>query len=362
MAIDILKLREPITGDDPCGPDLGDTPEVGGLDVLVRGKPGVQYGSFVQPAEEPDWADVEEQCAAVLTRSKDLRALTYLTVALLRRHGYAGLRDGLGLLRHTLENFWEGVYPRLDPDDQNDPMQRRNILESLAPPPDAVDQFLQMKERVLDAPLCESRRFGKIGLRQVLWAAGELTAPAVTDANPPDAGIVQGAFDDAEPAALERQAQAIGEAAGHIRAIDVRLQQVVAGFVAPSLAELGQWVERAEKEVAGQIARRGIGAVPAAGADAAASAVSDGAVRAAAAPAAGPGSIQSADDVLKALDLIGAFYQKHEPSSPLPLLLLRARRLVGKSFTEIIQDLSPDAMRQIEVITGAVADGAKEPG
>ena len=67
------------------------------------------------------------------------------------------------------------------------------------------------------------------------------------------------------------------------------------------------------------------------------------------------GAVNSAQDVINALDKICDYYNRREPSSPIPLLLKRARRLVGKSFADIIQDLSPDAMNQIKVISGANA-------
>ena len=64
------------------------------------------------------------------------------------------------------------------------------------------------------------------------------------------------------------------------------------------------------------------------------------------------GRITSNQDVLKALDMIIAYYTQSEPSSPVPLLIKRAKRLVGKSFVDIIRDLSPDAMSQVKMVSG----------
>jgi type VI secretion system protein ImpA len=50
--------------------------------------------------------------------------------------------------------------------------------------------------------------------------------------------------------------------------------------------------------------------------------------------------------------MIIRYYEQHEPSSPLPLLLKRAKRLVGRSFVDIIRDISPDAMTQVQVVSG----------
>ena len=59
------------------------------------------------------------------------------------------------------------------------------------------------------------------------------------------------------------------------------------------------------------------------------------------------------DDVLLLIDKICAYYARAEPSSPVPLLLKRARRLVNKEFIEIMRDLAPDGLAQIELIRGA---------
>ena len=47
---------------------------------------------------------------------------------------------------------------------------------------------------------------------------------------------------------------------------------------------------------------------------------------------------------------------KNEPSSPVPILLKRAKRLVGKNFEELLRDLTPDAVRQMRVFTGEDED------
>jgi type VI secretion system protein ImpA len=62
--------------------------------------------------------------------------------------------------------------------------------------------------------------------------------------------------------------------------------------------------------------------------------------------------VRSTDDVLLAIDRICQYYERSEPSSPVPLLLRRARRLVCKSFLDIIDDLAPDSIGHIRTITG----------
>jgi type VI secretion system protein ImpA len=67
------------------------------------------------------------------------------------------------------------------------------------------------------------------------------------------------------------------------------------------------------------------------------------------------GGINDRQDVLRALDLICDYYARSEPSSPVPLLLQRARKLASKDFMEIIMDLAPDSLAQIQLIAGSEA-------
>jgi type VI secretion system protein ImpA len=65
------------------------------------------------------------------------------------------------------------------------------------------------------------------------------------------------------------------------------------------------------------------------------------------------GPIQSREDVIRSLDQVCDWYARNEPSSPVPLLLRRAKRLVNKSFLEAVQDLSPSGVTEVQTIAGA---------
>ena len=64
------------------------------------------------------------------------------------------------------------------------------------------------------------------------------------------------------------------------------------------------------------------------------------------------GEIGNRDDVLRSLDRILAYYTRHEPSSPLPVLLNRAKNLVHADFEAIVRNLIPDGMSQFENLRG----------
>jgi type VI secretion system protein ImpA len=64
------------------------------------------------------------------------------------------------------------------------------------------------------------------------------------------------------------------------------------------------------------------------------------------------GDIRSPEDVKRLIDRMCDFYARTEPSSPVPIVLRRAQRLVGKNFWEILTDLSPSALDSVKTISG----------
>jgi type VI secretion system protein ImpA len=64
------------------------------------------------------------------------------------------------------------------------------------------------------------------------------------------------------------------------------------------------------------------------------------------------GEVTSREDAIRMLDKITDYFNRNEPSSPVPILLRRAKRLVSKSFMEIVKDLAPDGLSQVERIRG----------
>jgi type VI secretion system protein ImpA len=66
------------------------------------------------------------------------------------------------------------------------------------------------------------------------------------------------------------------------------------------------------------------------------------------------GEIRSRDDAVKVLELVCNYLERHEPSNPAPLFIRRAQRLIKKNFLEIVRDLMPDSLSQLEKLAGDV--------
>jgi type VI secretion system protein ImpA len=71
-----------------------------------------------------------------------------------------------------------------------------------------------------------------------------------------------------------------------------------------------------------------------------------------------PDRISSRDDFVKCLDLVVAFYDRTEPSSPIPHLARRVRRMVHMDFVELMEDLAPSGLKEFRLLAG-VPDNKK---
>jgi type VI secretion system protein ImpA len=294
-------------------------------------------GSLVVPAQEPDWDTVGKAAVALLGKTKDLRVALHLTRALLNTDGFAGLRDGLAVLRGLVERYWDGVFPRLDPDEGNDPTIRVNVLMGLCD--SAADT-----DRVRTVHLVTSRSSGRFSLRDLAIASGEL--PPVSGTEPPANAAIDGAFAEVAVADLQATAHSLRASLEHLAALETVVGAHVGDAYGPDFSKLSGLLAQAHKVLVARLERRGVTSAPLA---------SDSPSDAAAgnpAPPALTGAVASREDVVRLLDRICDYYQRQEPSSPVPLLLQRCKRLVSANFLEIVRDVAPDAVPQVEILRG----------
>lgn len=345
--IDVDALLLPVTGDDPCGPDLEYDPEMRELEQSAQGKPEQHIGETFVPAEEPDWRDVRQRALALFDRTKDLRVAAYLVRALLRTSAFPGLADGLAVVRGLVEQHWEPLHPRLDPDDDNDPTMRVNIVMGLCDPEDFLGH-------VRNTPLVSAAALGRFSLRDLQLASGE--APPTASETPASMASIEGAFLEADLESLTLTAQSLDAALEHLRELESRITDHVGSSSAPNLDPLRRMIFQAAKIVKEKVAMRTGGEAPsgAESLDGQAPAGAPGAGRQAG--QALTGEIRSREDVVRALDKIIDYYQRSEPSSPLPILVRRCKRLVTAGFEDIVKNLIPDGLTQLESIKGPQED------
>ncbi|MGV7210349.1 type VI secretion system protein TssA [Oxalobacteraceae bacterium A2-2] len=340
--IDTDEFLQELDSASPCGPDLEYDPDFVALEVDVLGKPEVQYGDTITPAVPPDWKLVAKAARALLARSRDLRPALHLLRASLALHGVPGLADGLRLIERLLAERWDSVHPQLDADDGMDPTLRINSLAVL------TDRTTVLKD-LKEATLVVLPGLGPLSLRTLEIANGELAAPEGTEKIA--TASLELALRDTNAEALAVARDALARACESATNIELLLERHVGRAQSLNLEGLIRLLKRGRDFLASQDQDQAQAEAAAEGDDEA-DYVSDGAGGTPRRAAGISGEIASRDDVVRMLDKLIGYYERHEPSSPLPLLLLRAKRLVPKSFMEIMEDIAPDAVHQVNVLRG----------
>ena len=337
MKATVDSLLEPISAENPCGQDIGYDPQFVELDTLLQGKQETQFAA----AEEPDWKAITDRCLELFQRSKDLRIAVRLSLGLLKTEGLPGFRDGLLVLKGLIERYWEPVYPRLDPDDGNDPLERVNIISSLATPAGTFGDPLQVLARLRQAPLSASPQLGRVSMADIDHSVSGTAAEGTQVLS---SSQIQGAFRSTPPEKLREIYDAVVGAQGAVKEIDDLLTKTVGSSRAVAFDSLASSLKDLLKTLA-----------PYAAPNESVDAAGESTGTAGEARADGPGisgSVRSRQDVIRVLDQVCDFYRRTEPSSPVPLILQRARRLVDMDFVQLLTDLAPESLNQINVIAG----------
>jgi type VI secretion system protein ImpA len=111
-------LLAPIAGDNPSGANLRYDPVYDQIKEARRQDDAGPQGDWQRERKLADYRLVAELSSKVIAeRSKDLQLAVWLTEAALHREKFAGLLQGLDLLRGLLEQFWETFYPEIEDDD-----------------------------------------------------------------------------------------------------------------------------------------------------------------------------------------------------------------------------------------------------
>lgn len=338
----VESLLSPISEARPSGDDLEYDPAFTALEADARPKEEQQFGDTVIPAVEPEWRVLIGNATELLGRSKDVRVAVLVLRAATRTQGIAGFSLGLTLLLELLERFWDTIHPQLDADDDNDPTMR---LNALAPLGDSNNGCIVLRD-LYDCAIGTSRTVGAIRVRDLAIAHSKL-APSGSDPGYTMAQV-EGALQDIHAAQPELIETAIGVAA-LVQKLEVLIEDKTgraSDIDLKPLRSITHVMRQACQTATGTASGEGdaVGEQPNGGAGGTvATAGSGGAIR---------GEISSRQDALVMLDKVIAFLERTEPGNPAPLLIQRAKRLVGVSFMDIMNDLAPDALSSIQNITG----------
>jgi len=317
---------QPIAEATPCGEDLEDTPMLASFDAFRL------FGQVTTPEPPPDWAAIRVRSCEALARSRDLRVLAHLSAAVVRTDGLAAFLSLLDIAARWLESYWETLYPRLD----EDAMRRRNALNCLADRVAIIDALRR-------APLLVHNRLGAVTLRDIDFAMGQI-APAEGNGKLRDGAQVDLVFNNSPIADVSALGAALDDAVAAVRRIETAMVSQAGVEAAPTFDGLTAYLTKVQRVVRDRIARHpDRGAIEPR---------PDEATPASPGVSQSGGAIRSRQDAIRALDAVSEYFRQNEPSSPVPLFVERAKRLVTKDFLEILADVAPDALTHVKLVSG----------
>src|SRR5262245_33405220 len=246
---DVDKLLAPVSPDAPCGENLEYDADYAAMEQAATGKPEQQFGKTTIAGEEPNWKEVRDKALSLLSRTKDLRVGLYLVRSTAWLDGLPGLADGVSVLTGLIEKYWEGVHPRLDPDDDNDPTLRMNTIAGLCDPMTTL-RAMQI------APLVASRGLGKFSYRDIQIASGETPPPAGTAKV--EQSTIDGAFAECEADELKSTGKALKQAVDCMKTLESEIVKQVGIGNAPPLDPFTDLLSAMNMVVQQKLAVRGL--------------------------------------------------------------------------------------------------------
>jgi type VI secretion system protein ImpA len=319
-------LLQPITAEQPCGRDLEDTQLLASFDTYRL------FGESTPWETAPKWAEIRGNAIEALGESKDIRLLAHLGTALLRTDGLPAFAETLSVASDWLSTYWAQVYPQVD----GTATFRRNALNCFADPVAVLDGLRR-------TPLVSGRQ-GRFSLRDIEIAAGKVQ-PASGEERPDEAQIAA-AFAAMSVEELTAVHESAKRALNAAKQIDATMREQAGPEAGPSFEVLSVQLAAIERYLRGQVATRtDVEAPQDEGVDGDPTLTGTTGGKSL-------GAIRSRQDAIRALDAVADYFRKTEPSSPIPLFIERAKRLVDKDFLEVLADIAPDAVGQARAAGG----------
>ena len=352
--LDFEALLRPIEGDKPTGEDIREDPSPLSLyyqvkDARAAARAAERSGAMFEAGQQlvsADWRTVLKLAPEILeTKSKDIEIIAWLIEALVREHGFTGLRDGYRLAREMVEKFWEGMYPEPDED---------GISTKVAPFSglNGGESEGTLSVPIALAPITAEGDSGAFGL----WRYNKVRDMAKAGDNGGGDSSGAGTLEQFENTVRATDHDFFRRLIGdvdltieHFAALTAKLDEHC-GMDSPSSSALRNTLEEAKQmitfvinDVAGIMIDTG---EQDAAAEEGAAEESGGEAAPASAPAAAAqpsGAINNRDDAFRVLTRVADYFRDEEPHSPLSSLLYQAVRWGRLPLRQLIEELIPDS-------------------
>jgi type VI secretion system protein ImpA len=345
--IDFAKLLTPIPGDKPTGVDLRTDSSPGSAYYAIKDARTAARATERQMAmgedeggSPPDWRPVLQHATKALTeKTKDLEITAYLIEALVRQHGFAGLRDGFRLARELAEKFWDALFPMPDEDGLATRVAALTGLNG-----DEAEGTLIMP--ISRVPITDGPSAGRLSVSQFqeALALSKIADPKVREKKMATGALTVEAFQKAVAETPGKFYKTLVEDLTQTQEEFTKLSTVLDGkcgaqgpptsnirTALTSTLDIIKEQARAKLETAAPKAEEGKDG--AAGADGAKGAAGPGEVM---------GVIRDREDAFTHLIKVADFFRRTEPQSPVPFAIEQVVRWGRMQLPDLLQELIPD--------------------
>jgi type VI secretion system ImpA family protein len=348
--IEVTKMAVPLDGEQPAGQNLEYDPRYLEMDSLAVEVPDSQIGDSKIEGHGPDWKRLNKQCLELWKKTRDLRVATYLVIAQTGIDGLNGFTAAFKLLVFLVAELWDSFYPQLDPADEDDPLERLNILAMLSPEPGAINDPIMFISRFRELKLVPSLPYT---VRDMMIATNELEVGTTKGIDPQ---LLSAELMNLSISEIQERAALAVEAKEQITKLCVEMNGKMKGGYLLNMISLTHEVDRLRNFYDTHLKSFNAAEGTVNNADNAVDVTYEGTVKDTP-QSASPLNIvayqaNSRADALLLLRKGSEYFQIHEPNSPIPLLINRALRFSKMSFMDILEDIVPDALSRGRDILG----------
>jgi type VI secretion system protein ImpA len=347
--VDLEALVAPVPGPRPGGEDLrldftsgADFQRLRDLRARVRAQERAADAADDDTRPIAEWREIVALGSDLLTgRSKDLEVAAVMVEGLARLHGYAGLRDGFGLIHALAEQYWDGLFPEPDEDGVatkvrpitglNGEGGEGTLIQPLRRIPlirgqqqqYALWQIIQAGEIASLEPSQRQQRLdaGAADLEAIRTAAQDMAAAAV-DTLLADIEAAQDAFQRL-CSLLDERSGADSPPSSNIR----NVLQAARDAVFLALGNRGEALRAAQEAAQSPAEALSVGA-----------AVPDPSAQ----TAARPGQIRNREDAFRLIEQAAAWFRQMEPQAVISYTLADAVRRARLPLPELLEELLRD--------------------
>ncbi len=327
MAVDVETLLAPVSDDNPVGEDLAYDSERQEIEAAFE---RTASGGSANDGDV-DWRAIVKLIEQQSARTKDIWLAAYLIRAGASMAQLATVATGADYLAGLVETYWDKVHPQID---EYGFQGRKTPVESLT----RIGEFLGPLRNIIlirhprlgEYSSADIERFSRGGDSEDGYG---MFRAALQETSAEDLEAVAAQL-DAIKASLGRADKVMTANSGGETSVNFQptydalagIRKALAGFLPSGVGDSGGTAAEAGGENLGH-----------------GSGTSSGGGRSS---MGAPGSIESREDVMKALDAIADYYRRREPTSPVPLALKRAREWVTLDFMAVLEDIAPNSMEE----------------